>query len=54
MDVKVTFDYEPGEPDDENDSGLSEEEYDRLTEALIELGAMNVRIVRRIARRPRS
>ena len=44
--VRITFDYEPDEPDPSDSTGMSEGEHLRVTEALMELGAMNVRIER--------
>lgn len=44
--VKVTFDYEPQEPDDEDPSGVSEDEYQELMERLMELGATNVSVTK--------
>ena len=40
--VKVTFDYEPDEPDAADDTGMSQDEYERLMMKLDELGAGNV------------
>lgn len=43
MKVKVTFDYHPADPDPSDPTGLSEEEFERLTEELMEqLGAENI------------
>lgn len=44
--VKVTFYYEPDEPDDEDETGMSADEYDRVTERLIGLGADNMKFER--------
>lgn len=38
----VTFTYEPDEPDDDDSSGMSVDEFDRLMDALAQLGATNV------------
>ena len=40
--VRVSFDYCPDEPDPDDSSGLSEDEYMRLMDQLQELGAENV------------
>ena len=42
--VKVTFNYEPDDPDDDDATGMSSDEYDQLYDALISLGADNVEI----------
>lgn len=42
--VRVTFDYYPDEPDPADHSGMSEDEFLRLHNALAELGADNVKI----------
>jgi hypothetical protein len=46
--VKVTFDYEPDEgADDEDPTGLTEEEHDRLVDQLaMQFGATNIVIER--------
>jgi hypothetical protein len=43
MAVKVTFTYEPDEPDDHS-AGMSEEEYQRLMEQLMALGAEDINV----------
>jgi hypothetical protein len=42
--VRVTFKYEPDEPDEEHPTGLSEEEYEHLSDALVALGAYDIEI----------
>lgn len=42
--TRVTFDFEPDEPDDDDSTGMSEAEYLRLSEQLAELGATNIKI----------
>lgn len=42
--VRISFDYVPDEPDGEDSTGMSEPEYVRLQDALIDLGADNVEI----------
>lgn len=42
--VRVTFDYHPDEPDPSDPTGMSEDEHLRLSDALAELGAENIRI----------
>lgn len=44
--VKVSFDYEPDEPDDEDNSGMSEEEFERVMDACMAIGGTDIRIVR--------
>lgn len=44
MPVKVTFMYEPGEPDADDRTGMSENEYNELTDALMQIGADNIEI----------
>ena len=46
MRVKVTFIYMPDEPDEGDDTGMSEAEFEQLQDALMELGADNVLIER--------
>jgi hypothetical protein len=36
MSVRVTFTYEPDEPDDSHTMGISGDEYDRMTMELLE------------------
>lgn len=45
MAVRVTFLYEPDEPDD-HEVGMSQAEYDRLMEKLMMLGADNIEMER--------
>jgi hypothetical protein len=47
MAVTVTFTYEPDDPDDGDRTGMSMEEHDSLTEALMALGADNIEIERK-------
>lgn len=43
--VTVTFQYEPDEPDEDDPTGMSLEEYEKLTLALMEdHGATNVEV----------
>lgn len=42
MTVLVKFDYEPDEPDEDDPTGMSSDEFDRLQDRLMELGADNV------------
>jgi hypothetical protein len=44
MKVKVTFEYEPEEPDEGDRSGMSEEEFMRLMDDLMALGANDIEI----------
>ena len=37
--VRVSFDYYPEDPDPDDETGMSTEEFDRLMEQLGELGA---------------
>lgn len=46
MVVRVTFEYEPDEPDEGDSTGMSEAEYLRLHERLSALGATDVSIKR--------
>jgi hypothetical protein len=48
MTVLVSFDYEPDEPDDTDPTGVSSDEFDRLTDQLMEIGADNI-VVRKKA-----
>lgn len=42
--VKITFNYEPDEPDDDDETGVSEAEYTKVTEILMEqIGAENIK-----------
>jgi hypothetical protein len=43
MSVRISFDYEPDEPEDDP-TGMSEAEHMRVMDALAELGAMNITI----------
>lgn len=40
--VRVTFDYEPAEPDAEDPTGISAAERERLNDALTTLGADSI------------
>jgi hypothetical protein len=40
--VRVTFDYYPDEPDDQDATGMSDHEYEALTQGLVDLGADNI------------
>lgn len=42
--VKVSFDYEPDEPDDDDRSGMSEEEFQRVMDACMALGGHDIQI----------
>jgi hypothetical protein len=42
--VKVTFKYEPDSPDEEDDTGMTEEEYEQLMDQLAALGGYDVEI----------
>lgn len=42
--VKVTFKYEPDEPDDDDATGVSEDEHNRLMDQLMQLGAEDITI----------
>ena len=42
MSVKVTFTYEPDDPDDDDSTGMSAEEHDQLHDQLMSLGADNI------------
>jgi hypothetical protein len=44
--VRITFNYTPDEPDSTDPTGMSAEEYERLTEILMEQGAGDIRIER--------
>lgn len=44
MRVKVSFDFEPENPDDDDSTGMEVAEYETLTEGLMELGATNIQI----------
>lgn len=46
MSVKISFNYEPDEPDDTDRTGMSEEEYLQLTDALMQLGADDITMER--------
>jgi hypothetical protein len=47
MTVKVSFNYEPDEPDDNDPTGVSEEEHSSLTDKLaMEFGADNIEITK--------
>lgn len=45
--VRVSFDYEPDEPDPGDRTGMSEAEHDRLFDRLLSLGADDVKIERK-------
>jgi hypothetical protein len=47
--VKVTFEYEPDEPDDSDSTGLSEAEFVRVNDALMSIGADNIEFERKAA-----
>lgn len=40
--VKVSFDYYPDEPDPDDETGMSEDEYDDLMRKVIELGGGDI------------
>jgi hypothetical protein len=42
--VTVKFSYEPEDPDDDDRTGMSEEEYSDFTEKLMALGAEDIEI----------
>lgn len=42
--VNVSFKYEPDEPDPEDGTGMSADEFERLTEQLMALGADDIEI----------
>ena len=44
----VTFEYEPMDPDDDDPTGISEEEYNDLCEKLMILGADDIAIVKKV------
>lgn len=44
--VRVTFMFEPDEPDDNDRTGLSEAEFERLMELLMDVGAENIEVRR--------
>jgi hypothetical protein len=46
MAVKVTFDYEPDDPDPKDSTGMSSDEYEELHEHLMSIGADNIEIRR--------
>jgi hypothetical protein len=45
--VTVTFEFEPEQPDPDDRTGMSDEEYEDLTGRLMELGATDIKIVRK-------
>lgn len=44
--VKVTFKYDPEEPDDGDRTGMSNEEFERLHDSLTELGAEDIEMTK--------
>jgi hypothetical protein len=44
MASKVTFIYEPDEPDEDDPTGISSEEFERLHEQLAFLGAYDIKV----------
>ncbi len=40
--VKITFVYEPDEPDEDDATGMSEDEYTRVTDAVMQLGGCDI------------
>lgn len=40
--IKITFIYEPDEPDDDDATGLSEDEYGRVMDAIMALGGTDI------------
>lgn len=42
--VTVTFKYEPEEPDEGDSTGMSNDEYERLTDQIMVLGGHDVEI----------
>lgn len=44
MSVRVTFTYEPDDPDDDDPTGVSEAEHQELMDHLLALGAEDVEI----------
>lgn len=42
--VTVTFRYTPEEPDPDDSTGMSNDEFDRLMDALMPLGAEDVKV----------
>lgn len=48
MTVRISFDYEPKEPDDDDRTGVSEDEFSWVSDLLMErFGAENIEIVRK-------
>lgn len=47
MTVVIKFNYEPDEPDDDDSTGLSSDEFDRVSDRLMEgFGADNIEITK--------
>jgi hypothetical protein len=44
MKVQITFDYHPDDPDENDASGMSAQEYEQVQEQLMELGAENIKM----------
>lgn len=45
MTVKISFNYEPDEPDEDDSTGMSLEEYERVTEHLMSsVGAESIQV----------
>lgn len=44
MSVKVSFTYTPDDPDDDDPTGLSEEEHQKVFDTLMHLGAEDISI----------
>ena len=40
--VRVVFDYEPDYPDEDDSTGMSEDEFERVFDAITHLGGMNI------------
>ena len=41
--VRVSFVYEPDEPDEDDDTGVSNEEFEKISDALMMFGAEDVK-----------
>lgn len=49
MTVRVQFDYEPDEPDDDDKTGMSEAEYEKVTDGLMQTyGAENIEFEKKV------
>lgn len=44
--VKVEFTYTPEDPDENDSTGMSNEEYDELMDSLMPLGAEDIKVVK--------